>query len=235
MRQIGQWIFAFCVAAAGLAPVAAKAQANPVVVELFTSQGCSSCPPADEILGSLADRDDVIPLALHVDYWDYIGWKDSFAQPGFTKRQKGYAQTGGRRSIYTPQMVINGQEDVVGSHPMKVADLIQKHRESPKKAAVTLERRGNSLVIRAKANGQIAPCDIHLVRYKPSESVKIRRGENAGQTLAYSHIVKDWSVVGRWDGALDFETTVQINGSDPVVVLVQTPRYGPIIAAARLR
>src|SRR6056297_1329329 len=99
----------FC--AAALASFTAPALADdPVVVELFTSQGCSSCPPADAMLGELAERDDVIPLALHVDYWDYIGWADIFADPAYTRRQKGYAHATGQRMVYTPQMVIDGQD-----------------------------------------------------------------------------------------------------------------------------
>ncbi len=109
--------------------VAAFAQGtdNPVVVELFTSQGCSSCPPADAILGDLAGRDDVIALALHVDYWDYIGWKDTFADPSYTKRQRAYARVAGARNIYTPQMVVGGMDHLVGVRPMELSDLIERH------------------------------------------------------------------------------------------------------------
>ena len=118
--------FLCALAATGLFSVAeGRADDMPVVVELFTSQGCSSCPPADALLHELSKRDDVIPLALHVDYWDYIGWKDSFAQPAFTARQRGYAQASGRRAIYTPQMIIGGQFDVVGNRPMDVAAIIR--------------------------------------------------------------------------------------------------------------
>lgn len=214
---------------------AAWAQDNPVLVELFTSQGCSSCPPADALLHELAGRDDVIPLALHVDYWDYIGWKDSFAQAKFTKRQKGYARAGGWRTIYTPQMVINGAEDVVGSKPMKVTDLIRKHAARAPKVDLDVTRQGNTLVLSAKSLGQGEPCDIHIIRYKPSEEVAIGRGENAGRSLVYSHIVKDWQKVDQWNGQGTYQHEVALKGSEPVVVILQEPNYGAVVAAARLR
>ena len=129
---------------------AARAE-SPVMVELFTSQGCSSCPPADALLAELADRDDVIAMALHVDYWDYIGWKDKFADPAFTKRQKLYAYAAGTRTIYTPQMIVNGREHVVGSKPMKLADLIERHKRTTQTAQVALDRRGDTVSIRVTA------------------------------------------------------------------------------------
>ena len=99
------------------------AQDSPVVVELFTSQGCAACPPADALLGELARHEDVIALALHVDYWDYIGWEDVFARPEFTQRQHAYGHAAGSTVVYTPQMIVGGQERVVGVRPMAVADL----------------------------------------------------------------------------------------------------------------
>lgn len=214
---------------------AAAAQDRPVVVELFTSQGCSSCPPADALLAELAGRDDVIPLALHVDYWDYIGWKDVFAMPGFSKRQKGYAVSGGWRQVYTPQVVVNGVAAAVGSRPMKVSDLIRKHAKDSSPVQLDLRRDGRQLVIRAQSDRPVRPSDIHIVRYKPERQVDILRGENAGHKYTYTHIVDHWDVAGRWNGTGPFELRVPIKGNEPVVVLVQEPRYGPIVAAARLR
>ncbi|MDA7424522.1 DUF1223 domain-containing protein [Thalassococcus lentus] len=219
----------------GGAATSVAAQDNPVVVELFTSQGCSSCPPADALLAELGGRDDVIPLALHVDYWDYIGWKDRFAMPGFTTRQKGYAMAGGWRKIYTPQMVINGSHAVVGSRPMKVVDLIRKHQAQKPKVALDIRRSGNQLSIKATALHDGRPCEIHVIRYAPSKDVEITRGENAGHRLTYTHIVEDWDVAAKWNGRGTYEGTVRLGGSGPVVVLVQEPGYGPIVAAARLR
>lgn len=218
-----------------LAAAPAKAEQVPVVVELFTSQGCSSCPPADQLLAELGARDDVIALALHVDYWDYIGWKDVFAQPKFTKRQKGYATAGGWRMIYTPQMVINGSEDVVGSRPMKLADAIARHKAQPQRVDLDISRAGGVLTIRAQSLGSGTPAEVHIVRYEPEKPVRILRGENAGHSLTYTHIVDDWSMVDRWNGRGVYEKQVNLSGDDPVVVLLQEPRHGSIVAAARLR
>ncbi|WP_116597083.1 DUF1223 domain-containing protein [Primorskyibacter marinus] len=231
MRKLVGWITTIWITLAG----AAAAQNHPVVVELFTSQGCSSCPPADQLLGELARRDDVIALALHVDYWDYIGWKDVFAQAGFTKRQKAYAAVAGLRSIYTPQMVVQGTEDVVGNRRMDVADLIRKHESQRLPVSVDLARNGSELVISARALRSAGPADIHLVRYEPEQIVAIKRGENAGRTLTYHNIVTDWRVLGRWDGQGTYKARLSVEGPRPVVVLVQRAGYGPILAAARLR
>ncbi|MDJ0823711.1 MAG: DUF1223 domain-containing protein [Paracoccaceae bacterium] len=231
MTRLLQTIMALWVGLAGMA----HAENNPVVVELFTSQGCSSCPPADALLAALGARDDVIALALHVDYWDYIGWKDSFAIPGHTARQKGYAREGGRRSVYTPQMVINGQHDVVGSKPMKVADLVARHRAKPRPVALEVSREGGELRIEARAKGKVSKAQIYVVRFTPSQRVDIHRGENAGLKATYTNIALGWDDAGRWNGQGTFETRVPMPNDQPVVVLVQEPPYGPILAAARLR
>lgn len=220
-------------ALAGALPVAA--QDSPVVVELFTSQGCSSCPPADALLAELSNREDVIALALHVDYWDYIGWKDVFAQHAFTKRQKAYARTGGWKMIYTPQMVVNGVDDVVGSRSMKLADLIRKHADRPRHVDLRIARAGDSLTIRAEALAPVRPCDIHVVVYMPRKEVEITRGENAGHTLTYTNVATTWKVAGRWDGKGVYEGRVKLDAGLPVIVLVQDPESGHIEAAARLR
>lgn len=213
----------------------ASAKDYPVVVELFTSQGCSSCPPADEMLGQLGERDNVIALALHVDYWDYIGWKDKFAHAAFTKRQKGYARAFGSRTIYTPQMVINGSHDVIGNRGLEVADLVQKHVEKGMVVPLDISRNGSSLSIQAPARQGMANADIFVVRYLPHETVNIPRGENAGKSLTYTHIVTEWRDVGDWNGRAALSERVTIEGSSPVVVLVQSKNHGPILAAARLR
>ena len=214
---------------------ASQAQDTPVVVELFTSQGCSSCPPADEMLARLGERDNVIALALHVDYWDYIGWKDKFAHSAFTKRQKGYARSFGNRSIYTPQMVVNGVGDVVGNRPMDVADMVQAHARKGLPVTLTLKRSGDRLTITAPASSGLADSDVILVRYTPTETVSIPRGENAGKKLAYSHIVTELSDIGDWNGRAPLASSVAVSGNSPIVVLVQEKGYGPIFAAARLR
>ncbi|MEL6315991.1 MAG: DUF1223 domain-containing protein, partial [Pseudomonadota bacterium] len=146
MKHLIPLAFAALTSVGWAAPAAAD---TPVVVELFTSQGCSSCPPADALLHELAKRDDVIALALHVDYWDYIGWKDEFAHPDYAKRQRGYAIEAGRRSVYTPQMIINGVTDIVGARPMELSKAIAEHAAAPKALDLTLDRAGDVVTISA--------------------------------------------------------------------------------------
>lgn len=206
-----------------------------VVVELFTSQGCSSCPPADEVLIKLGKRDNVIALALHVDYWDYIGWKDQFANPAFTARQKGYARGFGSSTIYTPQMVINGTKEVVGNRPMEVAEAVDRYADMNMLFPLTLARKDASLDIAAPARQNMQNADVILIRYTPQQTVSIPRGENAGKDLTYSHIVTEWRDIGDWNGTAPLSQSVPLQGSAPVVVLIQAKNHGPILAAARLR
>jgi hypothetical protein len=208
---------------------------SPVVVELFTSQGCSSCPPADAMLHELAERDDVIALALHVDYWDYIGWKDEFAKPEYSARQRQYAVIGHRRSVYTPQMIINGETDVVGAKAMKLSKALAQHAAKPALMDVEIARNGASLQINAVSNGAKGPFVVNLVRYTPRSETRITRGENAGHTLSYANVAHDWTIIQEWDGNAPLNMTTDLIGAEPVVVIIQQNRFGPILAAARLR
>ncbi|WP_370402096.1 DUF1223 domain-containing protein [Sulfitobacter sp. JB4-11] len=224
----------FAMALAWAQPVVA--QDNPVVVELYTSQGCSSCPAADAILHELADRDDVIALALHVDYWDYIGWKDPFASPAHTKRQRAYAAAGQRRTIYTPEMIVQGQTDIVGAKPMKLSEAIAKHARQASAVALELERRGDMVRIQARALADPAePLTVHMMRYTPERTTQIKRGENAGKTLRYANVVEGWQVLGTWDGTAPLSIDAPAAGALPTVVILQSGKAGPIRAAARLR
>ncbi len=214
---------------------ATQAQSNLVVVELYTSQGCSSCPPADALLNELAERDDVLPLALHVDYWDYIGWKDQFANPKFTKRQKSYAHAAGKHMIYTPQMIVGGQDHLVGNKPMYLAKLIETHAAQPVAVALSLRRDGGAVIVSAPAVTGLGDMLVQLVRYLPEKTVDIGRGENAGRTITYSNVVTDWQVLGPWDGSSSLMMRAEAAGSDPVVIVLQKAGHKAIIAAARLR
>ena len=137
------------IAIAGGLPARAE---GPVVVELFTSQGCSACPAADRMLAKLAGHDDVLALALHVDYWDYIGWEDVFADPAYTKRQKAYAHAVGERMIYTPQMVVQGEERIVGTSPAELMEAIGAHAGEDGRVALEARREGGS--VRGEARGR---------------------------------------------------------------------------------
>jgi hypothetical protein len=210
---------------------------NPVVVELFTSQGCPSCPRADTFLQELAARDDVLALAMHVDYWDYIGWKDTFASPQYTARQRAYAKSGGTRMVYTPQMIINGRDHVVGTHTLDVADVIDRHKSNDPYVSLEVSRDGSQLRIRAKAVG--APLEdrltVQLIRYRPQARVDIERGENAGRSINYVNIVTTLEVLQQWDTQVPLAIDADVSGNDPVVILLQHEGFGPVAAVARLR
>ncbi|WP_187431251.1 hypothetical protein ROLI_027900 [Roseobacter fucihabitans] len=226
----------YVLAAFWLISAPAVAQNSPVVVELFTSQGCSSCPPADELLHGLAERDDVIALALHVDYWDYIGWKDEFADPRNAERQRAYATTAGRRSIYTPEMIVNGLTDIVGAKPMEISKAIAEHKEVPASVTVSLQKSGDDLRIEAQVLRDVkGPLVVQILRYKPRREARITRGENAGKTIDYANVTQDWKVLAEWDGRAPFSMNAIATGDDPVVVLIQSTEMGPIVAAARIR
>ncbi|SFR44844.1 DUF1223 domain-containing protein [Litoreibacter janthinus] len=209
---------------------------GPVVVELFTSQGCSSCPPADVLLGELANRQDVIALALHVDYWDYLGWVDEFAQPAHTARQRGYARAANSTMIYTPQMVVEGQEQIVGTKGMKLAEHIDRHKSRPSRVKLTLNRDGAGKVrILAQAAGEVTrKMLVQVVRYMPEKIVDIRSGENAGKSMTYHNIVESIVSVADWDGKTQLDVKADAAGENPVVVLIQEGSSGPILAAARI-
>lgn len=181
----------------------------PVVVELFTSQGCSSCPPADEMLNDLAERDDILALSWHVDYWDYLGWADGFARPEFTERQQAYARSWGERAIYTPQMVVGGSDTLIAVRPADLMALIEAQMVRPAPVIVTAEPQENgfriSLTPRAPLGTEVA---ILLVRYLPQRDVQIRTGENRGMQMTYRNIVLSAERIGEWDGRAPLRMTV---------------------------
>lgn len=223
--------------AAGVLIAAAPAAAQtPVVVELFTSQGCSSCPPADAYLAELAARDDVIALALHVDYWDYLGWADTFAQSRFTERQKSYARAAGSKMIYTPQLIVAGAGRIPGHKAAEIAAMIRERGAQDTPVRLELVREGDRLRVAATADPPLPrPVTVQLVRYIPSRTTTIERGENAGRTETYHNIVTEWEAIAQWPGRAPLTVEAAVPGSEPVVVIVQEPGPGPIIAAARLR
>lgn len=214
---------------------ASAAVAGPTVIELYTSQGCSSCPPADAMLVELADKDDVIALSLHVDYWDYLGWQDDLANPAYTERQQAFASAAGSRTVYTPQMVIGGKDHVIGSKPMQVMDRLRAHDSAPDPVEVTLSREGNQLTIVANAEGIAGDAVVQIVRYWPMVERDIRRGENAGRTIAYANVVYSWQNVGIWNVSAPLEMEADIDGTEPVAVIIQAGTNGPVLGAAQLR
>jgi hypothetical protein len=227
----------FVSAACGLWLAAAlPAGAEPVVVvELYTSQGCSSCPPADEFLAMMASDPRILPLALHVDYWDYIGWADKFAQAKFTDRQRAYAKAAGSRTIYTPQLIIGGADRIEGFAPEETAERLRAHLAAGQAVRLTVTREGDKVVIRAEADAPLGePVRVQLVRYKPEETVVIERGENAGKTITYHNIVTSWQRLDDWAGQAPLEVTAPFDGDEPGAVIVQTSGPAAILAAARV-
>jgi hypothetical protein len=230
MRLVSMILFAAMLAL----PLAARAQ-SPVVVELFTSQGCSSCPPADTLLGELSKRDGVIALSLHVDYWDYLGWKDVFASPQNTRRQRGYSHARGSMSVYTPQVVVQGLGQGVGSRRNDVEKLIAAGEKQSSHVVLSASRTGRNIEIRVSSGPQDSePWVIQLVEYSPLEQVEVKRGENAGRTLSYYNVVRKWTEVATWDGQSDVVIQARSKTDLPVVVIVQAKESGPILAALKL-
>ncbi|MFY9466125.1 MAG: DUF1223 domain-containing protein [Lentibacter algarum] len=217
----------------GFAASAGADERRLVVVELFTSQGCSSCPPADAFLHELAKREDVLALGMHVDYWDYIGWKDVFGQKAHSERQRAYAHVGGRRSVYTPQMIVQGEQHVVGNHPVEVNSLIKRHQAQAGKASLTVVHDAGKLRISAQAQGAAQPVAVLMVRYMPQGVTQIQKGENAGREIAYANIVTEIKVLDIWDMKSPFETSERASGSEKTAIILQTRGHGPILAAAR--
>lgn len=229
-------LLAASLGAAALATAAAFSQAPaghaPVVVELFQSQGCSDCPPAQENLNKLAERPDVLALSYGVTYWDYLGWKDSFASPQFTQRQRDYSARNGGAGVATPQYWINGQSTVLGANPGRVAQLISgggpEHGPS-------LTVQGNRLTLSA-ATAPNGGADVWLVRYDPrTVQVAVRAGENGGRTIPHRDVVRQLVRIGHWEGRSEV-LALPASAADGLrsAILVQAGRGGPIVGAAKL-
>ena len=217
---------------------------SKAVIELFTSQGCSSCPPADKLLGQLANRSDVIALTFPVDYWDYLGWKDTLARPAHSARQRAYAKARGDGQVYTPQVVIDGAYHAVGSNAAEINQSISKSRNELKNARIPLSVRteGDTLVITAGAapsGARVRPATIWLALVKKSKSVKISRGENRGRTITYHQVVRNLTPVGQWTGK---EVTIKLpkqhlqsKETDGCTILLQQDIAGPVLAAVEIK
>ncbi len=226
----------------GLTQGAVAQDARPTnVVELFTSQGCSSCPVADALLQQYAKRPDVVAISLPVDYWDYLGWKDTLASPRFTGRQRGYAEKRGDGHVYTPQVVVNGLIHAVGSNKDEIDRALEKTDAElkPLRVAVTALSDGKTLAIETlplqSPQGGTAGGTIWLAIVQPSVEVEIKRGENRGKKVIYTNVVRELTAVGNWS-----EKPVRIELSEASVlkdrkqkcaVLLQQGKVGAIVGA----
>lgn len=210
-----------------------------VVVELFTSEGCSSCPPADKILTSLAKRKGILALGLHVDYWDYLGWKDHYSMAQFTKRQKVYNRVlGSRYRLVTPQMVFQGQSHVAGAKQAQIEDHLAKLANHSDIVTLGVEKHGAMFRVSISPRAtSVLDADVFVVRYMPQHSSKIKAGENRGMTLNHANIVTSWERVGQWSGQLDWriEHPLSQESNTHTAVIVQAANHGPILAARTLQ
>ena len=227
------------IAIAGSAGVARAQDKAPVVVELFTSEGCSSCPPADALLGELARRPNVVPLAFHVDYWDYIGWKDPYASPAFTQRQHDYATALRLHMVYTPQMVVDGRTDVVGSEQGDVEAAIGKAGAQPK-LAISIEKDGagyRAVIPASDTAPSDGPATVWLALFDSQRETRVARGENGGRTLKEYNIVREWRQIGTWDGhAMSLPLAMPANANPGgCAIIVQSGPVGPILGAALMK
>ncbi len=205
--------------------------AHPTVVELFQSQGCSSCPPAAANVLAVSDRPDVLALAFEVDYWDRLGWKDTFSSPAWTARQYSYARAMGRDGVYTPQVVVNGRAEGDGLESSGLGALM--HEGDRGSGGPELGFNGAAVSVGAGTAPQRG-ADVWLVRYDPRViEVAIKRGENAGRTLPHKDVVREMALIGRWDGrAASFPVPAGTSGLAEAAI-VQSAGAGPILAAAK--
>ncbi len=210
---------------------------TPVVVELYTAQGCASCAKANSYAAALSERAGVVPLTFSVDYWDYLGWKDTLAQPEFTERQKAYDARFGLRDVYTPQMIIDGAAQASGDKADDVDSLIHAARHAkPAEIEIVPRADGTVAVRRRGAAGPRLACDVWLVRYLPhAPAIEVKAGENRGKSVSYANVVNQLTRLGAWSRRQAvFRPAPAAAEGEQTLILVQVANGGPILAAARL-
>jgi hypothetical protein len=221
----------------------ALAEPPRAVVELFTSQGCSSCPPADELLVEFSRQPDIVALSLPVNYWDYLGWKDTLAHVAFTERQKAYAHSRSDRQVFTPQMIVNGKKSSIGSDRVQIEKAIQyttKGRKTlPVNVVITEQNDTVTITVDETPDTTQREAEIWILPVLRSQTVPIERGENRGKTITYANVVRGLNRVGEWrGGSARFEVPLDMarKGGDAYVVLLQgtdAARPGLILGAAK--
>jgi hypothetical protein len=228
----------FAAWAAAEQPAPAKTEA---VLELFTSQGCSSCPPADALLAQLAEKPGFVTLSYSVDYWNYLGWQDTLSSPANSERQRDYAQARGDGRVYTPQIVVDGIAHVNGSNEAAIEMAVRGANKRLRSVSVpvSMHAEGDTLVIgigAAPEESDQRKATVWLAIAKREETVKITRGENRGRTITYHHPVKELAPVGMWQGqAMTLRLPLKelkAMGGDSLVALLQVENAGPILGAA---
>ena len=241
-RHIAFASAAICIAS--IAPPSAKAGEPRAVVELFTSQGCSSCPPADKLMGELSRDPSLVTMSLPVDYWDYLGWKDTLAQHGHSNRERAYSEARGDREVYTPQVVVNGSRHVVGSDRAGIESAIDITRKTDgvMSVPVTMTQSGKEINVSVAASAK-GPSAMHgevwICSISKAVSIAIGRGENRGREVTYHHVVRNLLKVGDWNGTSGSWTVplenISREGVDGAVVYLQDgnrEKPGPMLGAA---
>ncbi len=225
-----------------LAVTSASALAkSPVVVELFTSQGCSSCLKADDLMGEVADRPGILVLTYAVDYWDYLGWRDTFAKEDYSTRQRAYMKRMSGREVYTPQVVVNGTAETAAIHADKVDQLIATARRAKGLPSPQIRQRSDTRISVGSGRFPKGGAEVWLVRYDPSDqAVEIKRGENRGKTMVYHNVVRDLVRLGSWTGkarsyTLPTPETDSAGEGLESVILVQGARGGRMLGSLSLK
>lgn len=238
------WRWSGALGVCAIVAVIRPAHAEPkAVVELFTSQGCSSCPPADKVLGELAKDPSVIALSLPIDYWDYLGWKDTLADSRFSARQKAYSHVRGDRDVYTPQAIVNGATHVIGSDRTRIEGAIKDTAKAGKvmSVPVTMSLSGKQLTVSVAAGKDAAPAkgEIWLCSVSRAVPISIGRGENRGREVVYHNVVRNLLKVGDFNGSAGSWTvsldSFMRDGVDAAAVLIQDgnrDKPGPMLGAA---
>jgi hypothetical protein len=230
-------VFIFVLAGFGLASAAPRA-----LLELFTSQGCSSCPPADKLLGELAKDPSIVGLSLPINIWDYLGWKDTLALPGHSARQRAYAQMSGEWQVYTPQIIVNGSKPVLGSDRAAIERIIAQTDGNPAimSVPVLLSATGGKLTVTVRsAPGEHAVGEVWLCPFSSAVAVAIGRGENRGRTVTYHNVVRAWRKLGdftgtdsTWSVPLSEIETGEVDGAAVMVQEGTHAKPGIILGAA---
>jgi len=219
------------IAFAALTP--ARAEDEVVMVELFTSQGCSSCPPADRALAALTTVGGVLPLSLHVDYWDYLGWRDTFASTENTERQYVYRDRFGARVVYTPQMIIQGTRQAPGYRTAAIREAIAEIAAQPRSARIAIVERDGSLSAEITTAADAARSTIWMASYRQSATVMIRRGENAGRKMTYHNVVDKLMRVGPMPGGDSRRVALPLpSDGQGVAIWLQDETTGRILTAS---
>ena len=228
---------AVLISCAVLGPAAAQTVPAITVLELFTSQGCSSCPAADALFKSYVERPDVMALSYSVDYWDYLGWKDTLASPKFTERQRAYGKSVSNGRIYTPQMVINGDSHAVGSNQDTVQKAIASARRRVSNLQLHLSATEKELIVNLPKGEAGVEATLWILAVAPVVTVIIERGENSGKSITYQNVVRNLVPAGMWDGSAATlklpRKGIMTGDSKSCIAVLQKGKVGPVLGMAQ--